>query len=200
MELCCLFRATILSFHPIYIYIYIYMLYTMRIHMQAKQYKYTSKNRWTLFCSVTNRSLISEFGSSTWGERQFFKIFHNHTMITTPLKFRISHGPISISQLMVGLQLLTIMVRLNFNCLPLRQTTQLSAYIVQLSFSKSSNSQDHHFWAWHHPHSSPISHRGPFMTTVTATSSACERKLYPMLCTWTKSRIVQSPTKLNDKI
>ena len=25
-------------------------------------------------------------------------------------------------------------------------------------------------------------------------------KLYPMLCTWTKSRIVQSPTKLNDKI
>ena len=31
-------------------------------------------------------------------------------------------------------------------------------------------------------------------------SSARERKLSQCLCTWTKSRIVQSPTKLNDKI
>ena len=39
-----------------------------------------------------------------------------------------------------------------------------------------------------------------FMTIVIAISFAHERKLYPMLCTWTKSRIVQSPTKVNDKI
>ena len=105
---------------------------------------------------------------STWGERQFLKVFPNHTMLTTPPKFGISRGPILISQLVVGLQLLTIIVAPNFspswsdpnfNCLPLRWTTQLSAYTAQSqltteSFSKSSNSQDHCFLAWRHSHSS----------------------------------------------
>ena len=101
-----------------------------------------------------------------------------------------------------------------FNCLSKWQKTQLSAYIVQsqpskclahsqlqtASFSKSSNSQDHRFWAWSHSHSSPISYLGFIMTIVIVISFARERKLYPMLCTWTKSRIVQSPIKLNYKI
>ena len=93
----------------------------------------------------------------------------------------------------------------NFNCVPQWQTTQLSAYIVQSqlltdSFSKSSNSQDHRFQAWHHSHSSPISYLGFIMTIVIFIFFVHECKLYLMLCTWTKSQIVQSPTKLNDKI
>ena len=46
----------------------------------------------------------------------------------------------------------------------------------------------------------PIFYLGFIMTVVIVISLARERKLYPVLCTWTKSRIVQSPTKLNDKI
>ena len=58
----------------------------------------------------------------------------------------------------------------------------------------------HCFLAWCHSHSSLISCLGFIMTIVIVISFALERKLYPMLCTWTKSRTVQSPTKLNDKI
>ena len=68
------------------------------------------------------------------------------------------------------------------------------------SFSKSSNSRDHCFQAWCHSHSSIISYQGFIMTIVIVISFSLEHKLYPMLCTWTKSQIVQSPTKLNDKI
>ena len=94
---------------------------------------------------------------------------------------------------------------LDFDCLPQLQTTQLSAYMdkSQLptdSFWKSSNSQDHRFRAWRHSHSTHISYLGFIMTIVIVISFARKRKLYPTLCTWTKSRIVQSQTKLNDKI
>ena len=79
------------------------------------------------------------------------------------------------------------------NCLP-----TLSKVNFQLTcFSKSSNSPDHCIRAWH---SSPISYLGFIMTIVIVISFPHEHKLYPMLCTWTKSWIVQSPTKLNDKI
>ena len=67
-------------------------------------------------------------------------------------------------------------------------------------FSKSSNSHDHRFRAWRHSHSSPISYVGFIMTMLIVISFACEHKLYPLLCTSTKNGIVQSPTKLNDKI
>ena len=93
----------------------------------------------------------------------------------------------------------------NFNCLPLRQTTQQTAYIVQIqlptdSFSKSSNSLDHRFRAWRHSHSSTFPIWGlswqlwlsyPLRASVNCTQC---------LCTGTKSRIVQSSNKLNDKI
>ena len=40
-------------------------------------------------CSRTNVLLLtSEFGSSTRGERQFLKVFRNHTMLTTPQNVR----------------------------------------------------------------------------------------------------------------
>ena len=68
--------------------------------------KYTSDS----VVQLRTHLLTSEFGSSTRGERQFLKVFRNHTMLTTLPKFGISRGSISISQLMVGLQLLNIMV------------------------------------------------------------------------------------------
>ena len=43
----------------------------------------------------------------------------------------------------------------------------------------------HLFWAWRHPHSSFISNLGFIMTMLIVISFAHERKLYPMLCTWT---------------
>ena len=43
-----------------------------------------AKNTGRLFCSDTNvLSLTSDFGSLTQGERQFLKVFCNHTMLTT---------------------------------------------------------------------------------------------------------------------
>ena len=68
------------------------------------------------------------------------------------------------------------------------------------SFSKSSNSRDHRFRAWHHSHSSPIFYLRFIMTIVIVISFAHECKLYPVLCTWSKSRIVQSPIKVNNPI
>ena len=125
--------------------------------------------------------LISDFGSSTRGKRQFLKDFRNHTMLTTP--WSELNSPLQLSAIEAGNPTLSL------HC---PKSTQ--------SFSKFSNSQDHRFRAWRHSHSSPISYVGFIMTIVIVISFAHERKLYPMLCTWTKSRIVQSLTKLNDKI
>ena len=93
----------------------------------------------------------------------------------------------------------------NFNCLPQCQKPQLCAYMAQSQlptdpFSKSSNSQDHRFEIWRHSHSSLISYLGFIMTIMIVISFAREHKIVPKVCTWTKSRIVQSPTKVNDKI
>ena len=84
--------------------------------------------------------------------------------------------------------------------------TQLSVSIVQCqlpthSFSKSSNSQGHLFWARRHPHSSPNSRLGFIMTMLIVISFAHERKPAPNDYALNHlTRIVQSPTKLNDKI
>ena len=123
--------------------------------------------------------------------------------------------------IMVGPQLLDIMVRTQLQlsasmaenpsvCLhgpkstPNRcvfQNLQILWTISLLKcFSKSSDSQDHCLRAWHHSHSSLISYLGFIMTIVIVISFAHECKLYPMLCSWTKRRIVQNPTKLNDKM
>ena len=192
---------------------------TVYIHMQTTQYKYTGGLR----CSGTNHLLTSEFGSLTRGERQFLKVFRNHTMLTTP-----QHS----AHLVVWTQFLNTRVRTqlpssrvhsqlptawldsnftpswsdpNFNCLPLRQTIKLSVYMVQsqlptASFSKSSNSQDHCFQAWRHLLSSSFPIWGLlwqlWLSYLLRASVNCTQ----CLCTWTKSRIVQNPIKLNDKI
>ena len=78
-----------------------------------------------LCCSGTNRLLISDFGSSTRGER------HN--------SYNANHPQYS-AHLVVQTQFLNAMVGPNlsppwsdpnFNCLPLRKTTQLSVYMAQ---------------------------------------------------------------------
>ena len=60
--------------------------------------------------------LTSEFGSSTREERDtILKSLSYHTMLTPPPTFGTSRCPISISQPYCRAQLLTIMVRLQFN-------------------------------------------------------------------------------------
>ena len=108
-------------------------------------------------CSDTNVLLTSNFSSSSRTERQFLKLFRNHTKRTTSFNGRnptlcpngrnstiVFHGPTPISQHHCRTP--------TSNCLPQWQTAQLTAYIVQSqlptdSFSKSSNSQDHRFQA-----------------------------------------------------
>ena len=138
--------------------------------------------------------LLTSGLSSTRGEREtILKSLSYHTMLTKlPTAWSDPNFSASWSDP-------------NFNCLPKWQTTRLSAYIAQSqlptdSFSKSSNSQDRRFRAWRHSQSSPISYLGFIMTIVIVIFFTHERKLYPMLCTWTKRRIVQSPPKLNDEI
>ena len=137
-----------------------------------------------------------------------------HKRAAHPVVFRISVGRdlqtsmviLQLPNTMVLIQLLNIRVGTQLcNCLSLRQTTQLSVYMPQSQlptdfFSKSSNHQDHHFRAWRHSHSSSFPIWGclwqlwlsyPLRTSVNCTQC---------LCTWTKSRIVQRPTKLNYKI
>ena len=150
---------------------------TTVIHANTKHNRQTQIHR-RLRCSGKNVLLLaSDFGSSIRGERQFLKVFWNHTMLTT-----LQHS----AHLLVHSQFLNTLVGpnfstswsdpyfctswsdpnfspswldSNFNCLPQWQTTQLSAYMAQnqlptASFSKSSNSPDHRFRAWRHSHTS----------------------------------------------
>ena len=136
-----------------------------------------------------------------------------HTTLTTP---KCSAHLVVQSQFlntMVGPQLLNIIVgpnfwpswsNPNFNWLPQWQTSQLSAYIVQnqlpilffkiFQFSGPSLPGMTSFTL------QLIFYLGFIRTIVIVISFAHECKLYLMLCTWSKRRIDQSPTKLNNKI
>ena len=58
----------------------------------------------------------------------------------------------------------------------------------------------HRFWAWRHSHSSLFSIWGLLWQLWLSYPLHVSVDCTQCLCTWTKSRIVQSPTKLNDKI
>ena len=91
------------------------------------------------------------------------------------------HGPVSTFNSMVGIQILHTMVGTQlhlFQNLPNLRTIASGHDVIHTPFS--------------------IFYLGFIMSIVI--SFARERKLYPMLCTWIKSRKVQSPTKLNYKI
>ena len=59
---------------------------------RQKQANTNTKYRRTLLLHVRTVLLISDFSSSTRGERQFLKVFRNHTMLTTPPTFGTSRG------------------------------------------------------------------------------------------------------------
>ena len=144
--------------------------------------------------------LTSVFGSSTRGERHnSYNADHSirpQKCAAHPVMFKISVGrnpknPTTSS-----------MVKIQLSTSKSMAGTQLSACMVQCQLStdlflKSSNSQP---ISSGHPHSSPISCLGFIMTIVIVISFVHEHKTVPNDCTWTKSRIVQSPTKLNNKI
>ena len=133
--------------------------------------------------------LLASIHGDTRRETQFLKVFANHTMLTPPqcmadlVMFKIWKTQLHLST--VKMQLLDSMVQSQ-----------------SMSFSKSSNSQEHLFWAWHHPHSSAISclrvyYDEWWLSYPLARKHNCTK----WLCTRTEeTRIVQSPTKLNDKI
>ena len=113
--------------------------------------------------SNTNRGGLFRFGyervysflASVYGdtrrETQFLKANANHTMLTIPQ--RVVH--------FVIFKILILLCRSRSEKLNLHAST---AEISTTVFSKSSNSQDHLFWAWHHPLSSLISCLGFIMT------------------------------------
>ena len=135
-------------------------------------------------------------------------------MLTTPQRSEHLVVQSQFLYTIVGPQFLNTIVGPNFspswsdpnvNCLPQWQKTQLSTDMAQNQLPpdvifKIFKFSSHRFWAWRHSHNSPLSYLGFIMTIVIVISFARERKLYPVLCTWSKSRIVQTPTKLNDKI
>ena len=87
------------------------MLYTTRIHMHTTQYIFKYKYRNSQIhrqLSVVHLLLTSDFGSLTWGERQFLKVFHNHTILKTPQRLVHLVVQSQFLNIMVGHQILTI--------------------------------------------------------------------------------------------
>ena len=143
--------------------------------------------------SGTNGLLTSDFGSSTRGER------HNSYYPHRSAHFVMIKISVGRDRKKKQLHLSTAK-----NSTPQWQKMFcLHGPISKLtdSFSKSSYSQDHLFWAWRHPHSSLISSLGFIMTMVIVISFAHDCRAVPNDYFFELlTRRVQSPTKLNDKI
>ena len=197
---------------------------TTKVHIQMQKHRQIQIHK-RLRCSGMNIYQPSDFGSSTWGERHNSynadcTIWpHKCAVHPVVLSVEICRTPWSdfnFSTPWSLIQLLNIMVGTPLlNCLQLRQTTPISVYMAQKST-----------FQWPSPQSTPNWH--PFqnlqilspsllgMTSFTLQPHFLFRVYYDncdchilcvqaqnctqYLCTWTKSRIVQSPTKLNDKI
>ena len=130
-------------------------------------------------------------------ETQFLKVFCNQTMQT---KFKLP-GRTSSSQ-HHGLNSTSTLDSMTENSI-LNTTmaeTKLSVNSKLTCFSKSPNSLP--IASGHDVIHTPVPFRiwGLVWQLWLSYPLRASAKLYPMLCTWTKSQIVQSPTKLNDKI
>ena len=143
-----------------------------------------------------------DFGSSTRGER-YNSYYADHTIwpfqhAAYPMMFKISVGRESknpTTSSMDKIQLSSL--RPNGR----NSTIVFHGLISTAEFLKSSNSQDHLYRSWRHPHSRPIFCLGFIMTRVIFISFVHERKTVPNgYAPELLTRIVQSPTKLNDKI
>ena len=133
---------------------------------------------------------------STRGEKQFLKVFHIHTMLTSTPTFGTSPGVLDLnSSLLVGTchngRKLNSMVGNSIVCLhgPTPTSQHHGQTLTSLhhgrNSTKSFSKASYPFWAWRHPYSSHISSLGFIMTMVIVISFARVCKLYPMLCTWT---------------
>ena len=112
--------------------------------ISKQQYTYICKNtgenrRTSLFRYKRFINFWRRF-VDTRRETQFLKVFRNYTMLTTHQPSTHLVVQSQFLNIMVGPHLLNIMVGPNFspswsdpnfNCLPFRQTTQLSAYMAQ---------------------------------------------------------------------
>ena len=153
------------------------MLYShnqIQANTNASGLKYTGENKYTgrtqvdtntggLHCSATNVLFITWLRFFDKRRETILKSLSYHRMLTTPQRSVHVVDQSQFLNIMVGPNFsIPSWSDPNFNGLPLRQTTQLSAYIVhnQLptnSFSKSSNYQDNRFRAWRHSHSRYLS-------------------------------------------
>ena len=128
-------------------------------------------------CSSTNALINFWVRFFDMRRETILKSLSYHIMLMTPPTFGTSRGPISISQHHGRNSTSTV-------CLNSREPNCLFTWSKVNSqlpfFSKSSNSQDHHFQAWRPSHSSLISYLGFIMTIVIVISFVHEHKLYPM--------------------
>ena len=146
------------------------MLYTIKISI-ATVIQYIYKHMLTPSFLIRTGLLISDFGPWRHKERetQFLKAYANYTMLTPPQ--RVVH--------LVIFKISIHLCQLRSTCLNGRRPNYIfNGQNPTDIFSKSSDSQDHLFWAWRHLHSSPISCLGvysdklwlsyPLRTSVTA--------------------------------
>ena len=124
------------------------MLYTV-MRSITKVIQYIHKYRWTLLFQIRMVYYFHDF--SPWRHEERDTIL---TMLTPPQ--HAAH--LVISKVSVGRDPKNPTTSFNS-----QNPTLASVVQSQLTFfSKSSNSQDHLFWAWSHPHSSPISCLGVY--------------------------------------
>ena len=168
-------------FYQCYILTYTYTNHT--IHIQAETGG---------LCSSGSNSFINYCFRffDTRRETQFLKVFRNHTMLTQPPTFGTSRGFLDLN---------------SFLPVEIRKTqlfdSMANTPTLNWLFSKSSNSQDHLFRTWRHPHSSNIPYLGFIMTMVIVISFAHEHKTAPNdFSPELLTRVAQSPTKLNDTV
>ena len=156
------------------------------------------QNNATLLFQVRTVLLISDFGPWLHEERetQFLKVFANHTIWLHP-NARGTLWCLKSPFISTGLDSKNLTAaatvdnsnrclnRQKLNSLPslsnliYADNLQKRSPITTVFFAKFSNSLDHLFRAWRHPHSTPISCLGFCMTMVIVISFARERKTAP---------------------
>ena len=150
----------------------------MEIVYICKAHNRKQIHRWTLVFSDTNRLLISDFLTSVLrheerdNSKKSFVILlcqQHLPMAEIQLYFSTPWSDPTSPNHHCKTQTSTVCVDgRQPNCLPTWSTVNSELIL----FSKSSNSQDHRFWAWRHSHTSHIFYLGFIMTIVIVISFA----------------------------
>ena len=128
--------------------------------------------------------LTSGFGSSTRGERHH-SYYADHTIWPHQHTAHLVVFKISVSRDLKILTAAAATVENSTLCPNGRELICLPAWSYD-SFSKSSNSQEHLFRAWRHPHSSSFPTWGLLWQLWLTYPLGVSLKLYPMTIPWTK--------------